>query len=99
MNPISHHQIAQSTHKEYEARYGNRARENEGRQETTRSEFRKKEKFGMLTRKLNQLLALGTVAFLFITSLLASGFYQPGDPLLTCNDIARLAEMGLEYLC
>jgi hypothetical protein len=31
MNPISHHQIAQSTHKEYEARYGRRYARDEGR--------------------------------------------------------------------
>ena len=33
MNPISHHQLAQSTHKEYEARYGNQYVSNENRQE------------------------------------------------------------------
>ncbi len=34
MNPMSHHQLGQSTHKEYEARYGSRYVSNESRQES-----------------------------------------------------------------
>ena len=33
MNPIIHQQLAQSTHVEYEARYGNQARVNNSQQE------------------------------------------------------------------
>ena len=34
MNPISHHQLAQSTHKEYEAKFGNPYTSNEIEQKT-----------------------------------------------------------------
>lgn len=37
MNPWSNHQIGQATHREYEAKYGNRYWENESRGETIRS--------------------------------------------------------------
>jgi hypothetical protein len=42
MTPMSNHMIGQATHREYEAKYGNRYRGEEARKETTPKVIRRK---------------------------------------------------------
>jgi hypothetical protein len=60
MNPISHQQLAQNTHKEYEDKYGSRYANNESRQESASPFSRHK-----LALALSGISIIGSVAMIF----------------------------------